>query len=190
VRIGYARVSSIDQNLAAQLAALELAGCEFIYREKASGKDTEGRPELQRLLDKIRPNDVLVVTKLDRLARSTPDLLNIFELVARESASILSLSEPWADTTSPAGTLIITVMAGIAQFERARILERCNEGRRAAKLAGRNPGPQPKLKPEQQAELLKMLAAGRTVADVTAVFGISRNTLFRIKAARRAKLSA
>ncbi len=190
MRIGYARVSTVDQHLAAQWSALELAGCEFIYQETQSGKDTAGRPELRRLLEKLRPRDIVIVTKLDRLARSTSDLLDLFARITKSGASVCSLSEPWADTSSPAGTLIVTVMAGIAEFERGRMLERCNEGRLAARAAGRSLGRKPKLTGVQETELLSMLDAGRPVGDVAEVFGVHRNTIFRIKAARAATLNA
>jgi len=182
VRIGYARVSTDDQTLLVQLDQLKAAGCEYIYAEKRSGKDA-ARPELRRLMAKIRPRDVVVVTKLDRLARSTSDLLNLYTLVAKAEASIYSLSEPWADTTSPAGALIVTVMAGIAEFERARILERCNEGRRAARLAGKSLGRKPCLSAVQVQEAVTMMQNGRRPEDVAALLGVGRSLVYRIKRA-------
>ena len=108
MRIGYCRVSSADQHLTSQLEAVKEAGCEKIFSEKLSSRNRE-RPELNRMLDQIRAGDVLVVTKLDRLARSTYELLEIIERIKEAGASFVSLAEPWADTTSPAGQLVMTV---------------------------------------------------------------------------------
>lgn len=135
VKIGYARVSTTDQNLELQLAALNKAGCGRIYQEKISGAKRE-RPELQRLLDQLRPNDIVVVWKLDRLARSTNHLLELVELMKVAEVSFCSLSEPWADTSSHAGKMIMTVFAGIAEFERDLIRERTSAGRKAALTRG------------------------------------------------------
>ena len=113
--IGYARVSTDDQDLTLQRAALKEAGCRRLYEEKASGAKRD-RPELARLLDQLREGDVVVVTRLDRLARSTRDLLDVAELLREADAGLRSLAEPWADTTSPAGRMVLTVFAGIAEF--------------------------------------------------------------------------
>src|SRR5690349_14050260 len=120
--IGYARVSPDDQDLAAQRAALTEVGCRRIYEEKVSGAERD-RPELARLLHHMRGGDVVVVARLDRLARSTRDLLEIAEQLEEAGAGLRSLAEPWADTTSPAGRMVLTVLAGIAEFERALIRE-------------------------------------------------------------------
>ena len=128
---GYARVSTTDQNLELQLAALKKGGCARIYQEKFSGAK-RARPELQRLLDQLRPDDIVVVWKLDRLARSTQHLLELVELIKIAGALFCSLSEPWADTTTHAGKMIMTVFAGIAEFERDLIRERTSAGRIAA----------------------------------------------------------
>lgn len=130
--IGYARVSTMGQDLAAQLAELEAAGCERIYREKASGARSD-RPELARLMAGIGPGDVLVVTRLDRLARSTRDLLNVLDTVGKAGAAFRSLKDAWADTTTPHGRLMLTVLGGLAEFERALILARTGEGRERVK---------------------------------------------------------
>ena len=136
MKIGYARVSTADQNLDLQLAALKEAGCGRIFQEKISGAKID-RPELQRLLDQLRPDDVVVVWKLDRLARSTQNLLELAEQIKSAEASFCSLSEPWADTSSPSGRMIMTVFAGIAEFERAIIREITVHGLAAAKARGR-----------------------------------------------------
>jgi DNA invertase Pin-like site-specific DNA recombinase len=162
---------------------LEAAGCEYIYQEKISGKGAAGRAELQKLFSHLRPRDVVVVSKLDRLARSTQDLLSLFGRAAAAESSILSLAEPWADTSSPAGTLIVTVMAGIAEFERARILERCNEGRRVAKAAGRRLGRKPALSAERAELVSKALKGGARASDIALVYGVAESTIYRLKRA-------
>ena len=129
--IGYARVSTDDQQLDLQRAALRAAGCQRLYEEKISGARRD-RPELAHLLHHLREGDVVVATRLDRLARSTRDLLDIAETLNRAGAGLRSLAEPWADTTSPAGKMVLTVFAGIAEFEGALIAERTHTGRRAA----------------------------------------------------------
>ena len=121
MKLGYARVSTEDQNLDIQRGRLSQAGCEMMFEEKISGT-ARGRPELERLMAHLRKDDVLVVARLDRLARSTIDLLHIAERIKEKQAGLQSLDEPWADTTSPSGVMIMTVFAGIAQFERSLIL--------------------------------------------------------------------
>ena len=135
MKIGYARVSTADQNLELQLASLKEAGCQRIFREKVSSAHRQ-RPELQGMLNQLRAGDTVVVWKLDRLARSTRDLLEIMETIRTAEASFRSLSEPWADTTTHAGKMIMTVFAGIAEFERDLIRECTGAGRQAAKQRG------------------------------------------------------
>ena len=135
MKIGYARVSTQDQNLDLQLRALKKAGCRKIFQEKVSGA-TRARPELQRMLEHLREGDVLVVWKLDRLARSTRHLLETMEVIREAGARFQSLSEPWADTTTHAGKMIMTVFAGIAEFERDLIRERTTAGLNAAMQRG------------------------------------------------------
>ena len=134
--IGYARVSTDDQDLALQRAALREAGCKRLFEEKLSGARRD-RPQLARLLDQVRAGDVVVVHRLDRLARSTRDLLEVAERLREAGAGLRSLGEPWADTTSPAGRMVLTVFAGVAEFERALIRERTGTGRTAAMRARR-----------------------------------------------------
>ncbi len=119
--IGYARVSTDDQDLALQRAALKKVGCRRIFEEKVSGA-TRARPQLERLLDQIREHDVVAVTRLDRLARSTRDLLEIAEQLRDAGAGLRSLAEPWADTTSAAGRMVLTVFAGIADYVEPAIM--------------------------------------------------------------------
>ena len=135
MKIGYARVSTQDQKLDLQLKSLKTAGCQKIFREKVSGFCRQ-RPEFQRMLDQIRPGDIIIVWKLDRLARSTQDLLNTMDTINEAGGKFQSVSEPWANTTTHAGKMIMTVFAGIAEFERALIRERTGAGRQAAKQRG------------------------------------------------------
>ena len=128
-----------------QRTALKGAGCQRIYEEKISGAQ-RARPELNRLLDHLRVGDAVVVSRLDRLARSTRDLLDIAEQLKTAEAGLRSLHEPWADTTSPAGRMVLTVFAGIAEFERELIHERTRTGRMAAQARGVRFGRPPKLR--------------------------------------------
>ena len=133
--IGYARVSTDDQDLRLQRAALKEAGCKRTFEEKISGAKRD-RPQLAKMIEQLRDEDTVVVTRLDRLARSTRDLLDIAERLKEVGAGLRSLAEPWADTTSPAGRMVLTVFAGIAEFERELIHQRTGSGRVAAKARG------------------------------------------------------
>jgi len=133
--IGYARVSTRDQNHAAQIAELKAAACEQVFEEKVSGARSD-RPQLARALRKIGAGDVLVVTRLDRLARSTRDLLNVLDDIGRKGAGFRSLRDAWADTTTPHGRLMLTVLGGLAEFERELIRARTGEGRKRAMARG------------------------------------------------------
>jgi DNA invertase Pin-like site-specific DNA recombinase len=159
--IGYARVSTNDQESAAQIAALKAAKCERIYREKASGGRWD-RPELHRLLDQLRKRDVLVVWKLDRLSRSLRDVLIIMERLAEAKAGFRSLTEA-IDTTTPAGRMMMQMVGAFAEFERAMLRERTKAGLDTARREGRIGGRRPKLSPEQQAEIRKMVSRGDMV---------------------------
>lgn len=132
---GYARVSTNGQDLATQDAQLQAAGCAKVYREKASGAKTD-RPELAKLLRRLESDDVFVVSRLDRLARSTRDLLNILDTISKAGAKFRSLDDGWADTTTPHGELMITILGGLATFERHLIRARTDEGRKRAKARG------------------------------------------------------
>ncbi len=179
MKIGYARVSTIEQNLDLQLQALKKAGCQKIFREKASGA-TRQRPEFQRMLDQIRDADVIVVWKLDRLARSTRDLLETMETIREAGAKFQSISEPWADTTSHAGKMIMTVFAGIAEFERDLIRERTGAGREAARKRGVHFGRPRKLNPEKEQLVRRLLAEGKPVRDLAKTFDVHIATIYRL----------
>lgn len=178
--LGYARVSTDAQDLANQRAELHAAGCSRIFAEKVTGTSTHAkRPELARLLDHLRAGDVLVVTRLDRLARSTRDLLDIAERIQTAGAGLRSLAEPWADTTTPAGRMVLTVFGGIAEFERSLIVERTRSGREAAKARGVRFGPAPTLGREQIEHARELIDQGRPVKDVATLLGVHRATLYR-----------
>src|SRR6266699_2609186 len=157
-RLGYARVSTNDQETATQVAALKAAGCERIYREKASGGRWD-RPELHRLLDQLRKRDVLVVWKLDRLSRSLRDVLTIMERLAEAQAGFRSLTEA-IDTTTPAGRMMMHMVGSFAEFERAMLRERTKIGLETARREGRVGGRRPKLTPQQQTEIVRMISRG------------------------------
>lgn len=175
--IGYARVSTSGQDTAQQRAELAAAGCSRIFSEKISGASRE-RPELQKMLDHIRAGDIIIVTRLDRLARSTIDLLHIGERIADAGAGLKSMAEPWADTTTPAGKMILTVFAALADFERSLINERTSSGRAAAKARGVRFGPPPALTPEQIAHA-RELRATKSVSEVARLLGVHRATVYR-----------
>jgi DNA invertase Pin-like site-specific DNA recombinase len=182
--LGYARVSKADdQDTAAQAGILKAAGCRRIYEERASGGRWD-RPELHRLLDQLREGDTLVVWKLDRLSRSLKDLLHILEKVDTAGASFRSLTEA-IDTSGAAGRMMMQMLGCFAEFERAMVRERTRAGLQAARARGRKGGRRPKLLQPQRAEILDMLAAGRTGADVARIFRVHRATISRIAAEAR-----
>ena len=177
--IGYARVSTNDQETATQVAALKAAGCERIFREKASGGRWD-RPELHRLLDQLRKSDVLVVWKLDRLSRSLRDVLTIMERLGEAGAGFRSLTEA-IDTTTPAGRMMMQMVGVFAEFERAMLKERTKAGLDSAREEGRIGGRRPKLSPQQQAEIRKMVSNGdKTAADAARLFKIHPATVCRL----------
>lgn len=176
--IGYARVSTDDQHLDNQRTVLTSVGCQRIYEEKISGTKRE-RPELTRLLDHLRENDVLITTRLDRLARSTRDLLEIAEILNTRGVGLRSLAEPWVDTTSPSGKMVLTVFAGIAEFERSLIIDRTRTGRLAAQKKGVRFGRPPKLSTEQIAMGKRLIAEGTSVREAAHLLNCHHATLYR-----------
>lgn len=176
--VGYARVSTEDQQLDGQIEALTAAGAERIWAERVSGAKTN-RDELTKLLDQLRPEDIVVVTKYDRLSRSLQDLLSIVEIIRDKGAGFRSLAED-IDTTTPAGRLVFHVFASIAQFERERISERTREGLAAARKRGRVGGRPAALSDAQRAEVRKMRDDdGRGIAELARLFKVSPNTIRR-----------
>ena len=176
---GYARVSSRDQSLEAQVAELQAAGCGNIYKEKASGAKTD-RPALAKLIRRLDAGDVLIVTRLDRLARSTRDLLNVLATVGERKAGFRSLKDTWADTTTPHGRLMLTVLGGLAEFERELIQARTGEGRKRAKARGVKFGRPVKLTAHQRQEAIQRLAEGTLQADLARSYGVSQATISRL----------
>jgi DNA invertase Pin-like site-specific DNA recombinase len=178
--IGYARVSTDGQTLDSQIGALSAAGAGRIYRETASGAKAE-RKELARALKAITVGDTLLVTRLDRLARSTRDLLNIVDAIAKAGAGFRSLADAWADTTTPHGRLMLTVLGGLAEFERELIRARTGEGRKRARASGVHMGRKPKLTKHQRREALTALSDGSaTQADLARRFNVSQATISRL----------
>jgi len=180
-QFGYARVSTRDQDLAAQDAELMAAGCAKVFKEEVSGVKTD-RPELAKAISRLEPGDVLVVTRLDRLARSTRDLLNVIAAVSERGAGFKSLKDSWADTTSPHGRLMLTVLGGLAEFERELIRARTGEGRKRAKERGVRFGRPRKMTPHQRKEALQRLHAGETMADVARTYNVDGTTIGRLAA--------
>jgi DNA invertase Pin-like site-specific DNA recombinase len=185
MKTGYARVSSRDQKLAVQATQLTAAGCDTIYQEKESTRNN--RPELDRALEHLRAGDVLIVTKLDRLARSTRELLAIADRIQRAGATFRSLGEPWADTTTHAGKFIMTVFAGIAEFERERTRERCAEGITSARKNGTRFGRPPALDKEQRNLALRLWKEGKSTGQIGRTFDVSSETIRRLIQTKRAR---
>ena len=176
--IGYARVSTDGQSLQSQTEALHLAGCGRAYSEKQSGAYTD-RPQLAKAIAALAEGDCLVVCKLDRLARSTRDLLNTLDTIGKAGATFKSLGDAWADTTTPAGKLMLTVLGGLAEYERHLILSRTAEGRSRAQASGVRFGRKPTLTPYQRAEALRRRANGETLTEIAKSMAVSHMTIAR-----------
>ena len=177
---GYARVSTDGQDLATQHELLKGAGATLVFSEKQSGIKTE-RAALARCLASLEPGDTVVVTKLDRLARSTRDLLNTLATIGDAGASFRSLGDPWADTTTAHGRLMLTVLGGLAEFERHLILTRTDEGRRRAKARGVNFGRKPKLTKHQREEALARKRNGEPLTEIAKSYNVSHMTICRLQ---------
>ena len=180
MRYGYARVSSDTQDYSAQVEALKAAGCERIYSEKASGKSTNGRPELAKLLKALDPGDVMVVTKIDRVARSALDLLHIVRTeIAGRQCGFVSLGDSWCDTTNEMGRFMLTVMSGIAELERELIRKRCQAGIERAKAQGKQFGRTPVLDAGQRRKIAERYASGETMAELARDYDCGEATIWR-----------
>jgi DNA invertase Pin-like site-specific DNA recombinase len=177
--IGYARVSTTGQTLDTQLEQLAETGCNNIFQETASGASCN-RPELKNALAALSEGNVLIVTRLDRLARSTRDLLDIVHAIENRGAKLKALADPWADTTTPTGKLILTVLGGLAEFERSLIAERTAEGRARAKRDGKRLGRPPKLSRHQRKAVFAMRREGQDNAEIARTLGVSRSTISRV----------
>jgi DNA invertase Pin-like site-specific DNA recombinase len=173
--LGYARVSTYGQTLDSQLEQLRKAGCTSrnIYREKVTGARADRR-ELNRLLGKLAPGDVVTVTRIDRLVRSTFDLFAIVKRIADAKAQFRSLAEPWADTGTSTGCLMLAVLGGLADVERDLIRTRTAEGRSRAKAQGKHMGRPPSLTPAQQKEAIRRRAQGATLEELAHSYNVSR----------------
>jgi DNA invertase Pin-like site-specific DNA recombinase len=178
---GYARVSTDGQSVAAQVATLKAAGAEKTYREVASGAQTD-RAQLRRVLGQLDSGDVLVVTRLDRLGRSTRDLLNTLATITERKAGFRSLGDAWAATTTAHGRLMLAVLGGLAEFERDLIRVRTGEGRARAKARGVKMGRKPKLTPHQKMEALRRKANGEAVREIAHSYNVHNSTISRLAA--------
>lgn len=177
--IGYARVSTQDQDTALQIDALKKAGCQKIYEEKASGATRRGRAELARCLASLGKGDVLVVYKIDRIARSLFDLLDILGQLERVGATIKSITEP-LDTTNSMGVFVIQILGAVAQLERSMIRERSIAGQQAARARGRIPGRARSLTEDEESALVsEYLQGGATFKGLALKYGVTESTAKR-----------
>jgi DNA invertase Pin-like site-specific DNA recombinase len=176
---GYARVSTRDQDLTAQIDALKASGAGTIYREKVSGVRAD-RPQLAKMMAGLKAGDMIVVTKIDRLGRSTRELLDLIERIGKAGASFRSLGDPLFDTTGAQGRLLVTVLAAIAEFERELIKERTGAGRERAIAEGVKFGRKRKLSDYQRAEAVKRRAAGETLAAIAKSYGVDLSMISRL----------
>jgi DNA invertase Pin-like site-specific DNA recombinase len=179
-RLGYARVSTYGQTLDAQLQQLRAQGCGRIYREKVTGARPDRR-ELLKLLKTLALGDVVTVTRIDRLARSTFDLFSIVKQIVDKGGQFRSLAEPWADTATSTGRLMISVLGGLADVERDLIRTRTAEGRSRAKARGQHMGRPSKLTDAQKAEARRRRAEGATLAELARSYGVGKSTISRLR---------
>lgn len=183
MKYGYARVSTDGQSVAAQVAALTEAGAGRVFREVASGAKTD-RAQLRKAIATLGVGDVLMVTRLDRLARSTRDLLNTLAAITGKKAGFRSLGDGWADTTTPHGRLMLTVLGGLAEFERELIRARTSEGRERARASGVKMGRPRKLTQHQEREAIRRRDRGdETLAEIARSYNVSPATISRLPAA-------
>lgn len=177
--VGYARVSTQDQDLSAQLEALRKAGAKTVYCEKVSGARAD-RPQLAKLMASLKKGDVVLVTKLDRLGRSTRELLQLIHHIDQTGASFKSLGDPLFDTSTSQGRLLVTMLAAIAEFERELIRERTGEGRKRAMQNGVRFGRKPKLSDFQRKEALQRRGNGETLAQIARSYAVSVSMISRL----------
>lgn len=181
MKIGYARVSTQGQNLDRQIAALRKAGCDQIYREKATGKAVSGRPQLEKAIDALGTDDVLVVAEWDRATRSMMDGVKIIQRVADRGALVQVLDKPHLDLTTPIGRGFLAFLSAMAEDERERIVKRAAEGRKAARKKGTKFGPKPKLTAHQRAVALERIKAGDSQQVIANDMGVSKSTICRVQ---------
>ena len=177
MRIGYARVSTTEQNIDAQLQLLKDAGCKRTFADRGIGGDTLRRPQLDRLLEQLRDGDIVVFQALDRLARNLRFLLEILDTIEKRGAGVRSLSEPIVDTTTPSGEFVLQIFGVIAEFERQRIRQRIHAGLDHAKRNGKSLGRPRALNTEKAAALAKLRRQGTSIAELGGTFGVSAPTI-------------
>jgi DNA invertase Pin-like site-specific DNA recombinase len=182
---GYARVSTDGQTVAAQVGELIRAGAAKVFSETASGAKSD-RAQLSKLLRALQPGDTLMVTRLDRLARSTRDLLNILHVLGENRSDFKSLVDTWADTTTPHGRLMLTILGGLAEFERELIRTRTADGRARARARGVKFGRPSKLSAFQRQEALQRLARREPQADIARSYGVHQSAIYRLATASQA----
>ena len=178
MKLGYARCSTLDQNLDWQIDALMKEGCDRIFQEKYTGTRKD-RPELLRMMDMLREGDTVIICELTRLSRSVKDLFDLVEQVEKAGANIKSLKEPWLDTTTPQGRLLFTIFSGVSQFERELIRERTMEGLASARARGRMGGRPGKDKKIVEQALTLYDSKAYSVDEISKTTGISRATLYK-----------
>ena len=186
MKLGYARCSTLDQNLDWQIDALMKEGCDRIFQEKFTGTRKD-RPELLRMMDMLREGDTVIICELTRLSRSVKDLFELVEQVEKAGANIKSLKEPWLDTTTPQGRLLFTIFSGVSQFERELIRERTMEGLASARARGRMGGRPGKDKKIVEQALTLYDSKAYSVDEISKTTGISRATLYKYVNLRKEK---
>jgi len=177
--IGYARVSTASQDLSLQIKDLREHGCDRVNSEKMSGYKRQNRPIMEKMLKALNPGDVVLVTRLDRIARSSRDLHNIIHQITEAGASFKSLADSWCDTTTPHGRLILAIMGGLAEFERELIMARTQAGIERARERGVKFGRRERLNTTQRKMLAERYAAGETMAGLADFFEVGVATVFR-----------
>lgn len=187
MKLGYARCSTLDQNLDWQIDALTKEGCDRIFQEKFTGTRKD-RPELLRMMDMLREGDTVIICELTRLSRSVKDLFDLVEQVEKAGANIKSLKEPWLDTTTPQGRLLFTIFSGVSQFERELIRERTMEGLASARARGRMGGRPGKDKKIVEQALTLYDSKAYSVDEILKTTGISRATLYKYVNLRKEKI--
>ena len=187
MKLGYARCSTLDQNLDWQIDALTKEGCDRIFQEKFTGTRKD-RPELLRMMDMLREGDTVIICELTRLSRSVKDLFDLVEQVEKAGANIKSLKEPWLDTTTPQGRLLFTIFSGVSQFERELIRERTMEGLASARARGRMGGRPGKDKKIGEQALTLYDSKAYSVDEISKTTGISRATLYKYVNLRKEKI--
>jgi DNA invertase Pin-like site-specific DNA recombinase len=175
---GYTRVSKTEQNLDRQLDQLQAEGCDKIFKDKITGT-TIDRPELNKMLEQLRPGDTVIVTELSRFGRSTKDLLTLSDMLNSKGVNFKSLKESWADTTTPQGRMLFVIFAGISQFERDLISQRTKEGLTSARARGRKGG-RPVKENAAITLALKMYGSKNySISEITEATNVSKTTLYR-----------